>query len=91
MLCRIPEDRGDTFVNKSGEVDLYYTSFGWLLSYVLGIDLSMEKRRSYLEKAACNVVGFGSLCGLYALCIATSVDERGKVPFSIGGNASDAD
>ena len=40
---------GDTFVNKSGEVDLYYTSFGWLLSYVLGIDLSMEKRRSYLE------------------------------------------
>ena len=41
---------GDTFVNKSGEVDLYYTSFGWLLSYVLGIDLSMEKRRSYLEK-----------------------------------------
>lgn len=41
---------GDTFVNKSGEVDLYYTSFGWLLSYVLGIDLSMEKRISYLEK-----------------------------------------
>ena len=30
---------GDTFVNKRGEVDLYYTSFGWLLSYVLGIDL----------------------------------------------------
>ena len=29
---------------------MYYTSFGWLLSYVLGIDLSMEKRRSYLEK-----------------------------------------
>ena len=39
----------DAFINKSGEVDLYYTSFGWLLSYVLGIELNGEKRRIYLE------------------------------------------
>ncbi len=45
-LSELQKTEGDTFVNKSGEVDLYYTSFGWLLSYVLGIDLSMEKRRS---------------------------------------------
>ena len=35
---------GDTFVKKCGEEDLYYTSFGGLLAYVLGIDLSLENR-----------------------------------------------
>lgn len=39
----------DTFINKSGKPDLYYTSFGWLLSYVLGIELNAEKREAFLE------------------------------------------
>ena len=67
MLCRIPEDRGDTFVNKSGEVDLYYTSFGWLLSYVLGIDLSMEKG-DLIWKAAVmslDLVHYAAICVVY--------------------------
>lgn len=40
----------DTFINKSGKPDLYYTSFGWLLSYVLGIELNAEKREAFLER-----------------------------------------
>lgn len=39
----------DTFKDKSGEPDLYYTSFGWLLSYVLGIELDTERRENYLR------------------------------------------
>lgn len=39
----------DTFRDKSGRPDLYYTSFGWLLSYVLGIASDAEKREAYLR------------------------------------------
>lgn len=53
-LCRIEnfvlsqrmED--DSFMNKSGMSDIYYTLFGWMLSYVLGIRLNPEKMATYL-------------------------------------------
>ena len=38
------------FKNKSGEPDLYYTTFGWLLSYVLGLELDTKKRKAFLER-----------------------------------------
>lgn len=37
------------FVNKSGRPDLYYTLFGWMLSYVLGIRIDIQKMDSYLS------------------------------------------
>lgn len=40
----------DAFVNKNGEADVYYTSFGWILSYVLGIRSNPESRAAYLNK-----------------------------------------
>lgn len=40
----------DAFVNKSGQEDLYYTLFGWMLSYVLGIRLDYRKAARYLER-----------------------------------------
>lgn len=40
----------DSFMNKSGKADLYYTLFGWMLSYVLGLDLDQKKTESYLAK-----------------------------------------
>lgn len=40
----------DAFMNKSGETDVYYTSFGWLLSHILGIGLNTEKKAAYLDK-----------------------------------------
>jgi len=40
----------DSFINKSGKEDLYYTVFGWMLSYILGIHLDSKKTGKYLEK-----------------------------------------
>lgn len=40
---------GEAFVNKGGEPDIYYTSFGWALAYVLGLSLDREVMRHYLE------------------------------------------
>lgn len=38
-----------SFMNKSGESDLYYTSFGWMLCLVLGIHLDTDKMAGYLS------------------------------------------
>lgn len=38
----------DSFMDKSGKPDIYYTLFGWMLSYVLGIRLTNEKMTAYL-------------------------------------------
>ncbi|MFV0346408.1 MAG: prenyltransferase/squalene oxidase repeat-containing protein [Bacteroidales bacterium] len=40
----------DTFVDRSGESDLYYTLFGWILSYILDIKLDHNKMSTYLEQ-----------------------------------------
>ncbi|MGQ1788052.1 prenyltransferase/squalene oxidase repeat-containing protein [Saccharicrinis sp. GN24d3] len=37
-----------SFMNKNGESDLYYTSFGWMMSMVLGIHLDHDKMNEYL-------------------------------------------
>lgn len=39
----------DTFVNRGGKEDLYYTMFGWVLASVLGIKTDGAKRRAYLQ------------------------------------------
>ncbi len=38
----------DSFITKSGKADVYYTLFGWMLSYVLGIRLDAGKTTAYL-------------------------------------------
>jgi hypothetical protein len=40
----------ESFINKSGISDLYYTSFGWILSYMLGIKSDIQKMEFYLSK-----------------------------------------
>jgi prenyltransferase beta subunit len=40
----------DSFMDKSGKSDLYYTVFGWMLSYVLDIRLDKKKMAIYLER-----------------------------------------
>jgi len=39
----------DSFMDKSGKDDIYYTLFGWMLSYVLGIRLNRLKIEEYLS------------------------------------------
>lgn len=40
----------DSFKDKSRKADLYYTLFGWILSYILGIRLDHKKMTSYLSR-----------------------------------------
>lgn len=40
----------DAFMGKGGQEDLYYTSFGWLVSYVLGIRLDASKMSAYIKR-----------------------------------------
>lgn len=40
----------DSFMNKSGMEDIYYTLFGWMLSYVLGVPLDTKKMTVYLAR-----------------------------------------
>ncbi len=40
----------DGFMNKSGKSDIYYTLFGWMLSYVLGLRLDSKKTAAYLAE-----------------------------------------
>ncbi|OCW95888.1 hypothetical protein A9168_00965 [Macellibacteroides sp. HH-ZS] len=40
----------DSFMNKSGREDIYYTFFGWMLSYVLGVPLDTKKMTAYLAR-----------------------------------------
>ena len=39
----------EAFVNKAGQADLYYTSFGWVLAYILGFPLDRKKMLHYLD------------------------------------------
>lgn len=38
----------ESFRDKRGKPDIYYTLFGWMLSYVLGIRLNKDKMTAYL-------------------------------------------
>ena len=41
--------RGAAFKNRAGKEDIYYTMFGWLLCYTLGIKTDKSVRREYLK------------------------------------------
>ena len=43
-------EQSAAFMGKNGQPDLYYTSFGWLLSYVLDIPLPAAERKAFLEE-----------------------------------------
>ncbi len=51
MLCFVESQKAKehSFINKGGKADLYYTVFGWMLSFVLGIKLDHKKTASYLS------------------------------------------
>jgi len=43
------KSENDAFTDKAGREDVYYTSFGWVLSYVLGIELDTGRMGGYLD------------------------------------------
>lgn len=41
----------DTFINRGGKTDFYYTMFGWMLCYALSIPTDPEHRKACLQSA----------------------------------------
>lgn len=39
----------ESFVNRGNKSDLYYTMFGWMLCYMLGIKTDSDRRKAYLD------------------------------------------
>ncbi|MBP5387376.1 MAG: hypothetical protein J6Y97_08355 [Prevotella sp.] len=40
---------GEAFKDRGGRADLYYTMFGWMLVYALGIPSNSQQRKAFLE------------------------------------------
>ena len=49
------------FINKQGEQDLYYTTFGSLLQYVFGINYNTGELKRYLDSIDADNLDFISL------------------------------
>lgn len=53
QVCRYvmnQRDENEAFMNRGRQVDLYYTLFGWMLCYALGIKTDAIKRKAYLKQ-----------------------------------------
>lgn len=52
IACFVESQRTEehAFQDKSGKADLYYTAFGWMLSYLLGIRQDPRKMHRYLSQ-----------------------------------------
>jgi hypothetical protein len=51
QVCRYvmsQRDESEAFMNRGGRADLYYTLFGWMLCYALGISSDGSRRKAYL-------------------------------------------
>ena len=51
QVCRYvmsQRDKSEAYMNRGGRADLYYTLFGWMLSYALGISSDGNQRKAYL-------------------------------------------
>ncbi len=47
-FVRLQRTAEGTFMDKSGQPDLYYTLFGWMLSYIVGIPSDSKRNKAYL-------------------------------------------
>lgn len=73
----------ESFINKSGKADLYYTLFGWMLSYILGIRLNAEKAGLYLNKQKIESLDLIHYAAYMRCRMILRLQERGKVKFAL--------
>lgn len=74
------------FKNKSGEPDLYYTAFGWLLSYVLGLELDTKKRKAFLDRWQVDRLGLIDYAALMRCCLLDELMDKGKLLMAVTGS-----
>ncbi len=74
------------FKNKSGEPDLYYTAFGWLLSYVLGLELDTKKRNAFLDRWQADRLGLIDYAALMRCFLLDELMDKGKLLMAVTGS-----
>ena len=67
-----------SFKNKSGQADIYYTLFGWMLSYILGIGMEKRKTAGYLTKQKPEEMDFVHYSAYMRCSMIKKLFERGK-------------
>ena len=80
------ERDGVAFMNKTGKPDLYYTAFGWLLSYVLGIDLDAGMRKQYLQHQDSKMLGLIHYAAFMRCCLLDELMDKGKLRIALTGH-----
>jgi len=48
-FVRSQHTENESFMDKSGKPDLYYTVFGWMLAYIMGVKIDIKRAGDYLE------------------------------------------
>lgn len=86
IICFIESQRTEeeSFINKNGKADLYYTLFGWMLSYILGIRLNAEKAGLYLDKQNVDSLDLIHYAAYMRCQMIRRLQERGKIGFLLG-------
>ncbi len=67
------------FMDKSGQPDLYYTVFGWMLSYVLGIPSDSKKNKAYLASLDVNNLDLIHYAAYMRCDMVQRLIENGKI------------
>ncbi|MDH6303741.1 hypothetical protein M2459_000073 [Parabacteroides sp. PF5-5] len=81
IVCFLESQRTaeDSFIGKSGKADLYYTLFGWMLSYVLGIRLDPQKTALYLAQQDVNSLDLIHYAAYIRCRMINNLTNKGKV------------
>nr|WP_321451457.1 prenyltransferase/squalene oxidase repeat-containing protein [uncultured Carboxylicivirga sp.] len=67
------------FKNKGGRPDLYYTAFGWMLCFILGIKTDVNKMRKYLNSLDIDQLDLIHYAAFVRCSILTDLSKNGKI------------
>ena len=67
------------FMNKSGKPDIYYTAFGWMLSFVLDIAMDNKTTASYLKKQDTEQMNLIHYAAYIRCCMIQRLFEGGMI------------
>lgn len=68
----------EAFIGKNGKADLYYTLFGWMLSYILGAGLDTRKMKEYVERIEAGRLDFIHYAAYMRCLLLIRLMEAGK-------------
>jgi len=72
-------DEEHCFKNKGGQPDLYYTAFGWMLCYILGIKTDTSKMQKYLDSQKPDQLDLIHYAAFVRCKILAGLSKNGKI------------